>query len=116
MNQLAESVLRLSDGAILAETNEAGADPEQDAERTRDVLRQASKALDAVNKRLSDLGHTVKPQDWRRGERGYHNSCLNCGLLVSFTTATDEIRGSALADRCPEIDRRYTIRRREASG
>ena len=59
MNQLAESVLGLSDEAILAETSEAGADPEQEAERTRLVLRQASKALDNVNKRLSNLGHTI---------------------------------------------------------
>ena len=58
-NQLAESVLGLSDEAIIAETTETGADPEQEAERTRLVLRQASKALDNVNKRLSNLGHTI---------------------------------------------------------
>jgi hypothetical protein len=69
MNQLADSVLRLSDEAILAETREVGADLEQEAERTRLVLRQASKALDNVNKRLSNLGHAINSNDWRRGSR-----------------------------------------------
>ena len=102
MNQLAESVLGLSDEAILAETNEAGADPEQEAERTRFVLRQASKALDNVNKRLSNLGHTINSNDWRRGQAGYHNVCRTCGSFVSFSTATGEMRGEALDAPCPE--------------
>ena len=114
MNQLAESVLGLSDEAILAETSEAGADPQQEAERTRLVLRQASKALDNVNQRLSNLGHTIDSNDWWRGQWGYHNTCQTCGAFVSFTTATGEMRGNALDGLCPESDR-YTIRRREAS-
>ena len=113
MNQLAESVLGLSDEAILAEANEAGADPEE-AERTRLVLRQASKAFDNVNNRLSSLGHAINSNDWRRGQWGYHNNCLNCGSSVSFTTATGEMQGEALDGLCPESDQ-YTIRRREAS-
>ena len=84
MNQLAESVLGLSDEAILAETSEAGADPQREAERTRLVLRQASKALDNVNKRLSDLGHTINSNDWRRGQWGYHNTCVTCGSFSEF--------------------------------
>jgi hypothetical protein len=44
MNQLAESMLGLSDEAIVAETIEAGGDTEQEAECTRLVLRQASKS------------------------------------------------------------------------
>ena len=114
MNQLAESVLGLSDEAILAETRETGADPQQEAERTRLVLRQASKALDNVNQRLCNLGHTIDSINWWRGQRGYHNNCLKCGALVSFTTATGEMRGDALDGLCPESDQ-YTIRRREAS-
>jgi hypothetical protein len=102
MNQLAESVLGLSDEAILAEANEAGADPQREAERTRLVLRQASKVLDDVNNRLSNLGHTINSNDWRRGQRGYHNNCLNCGSSVSFTTATGEMQGEALDGLCPE--------------
>jgi hypothetical protein len=78
MNQLAESVLGLSDEAILAETCEAGADPQQEAERTRLVLRQASKTLDNVNQRLSNLGHTIDSNDWWRGQSGYHNTCQTC--------------------------------------
>jgi hypothetical protein len=45
VNQLAESMLGLSDGAIVAETIEAGADAEEEAECTRLVLRQASKSV-----------------------------------------------------------------------
>lgn len=114
MNRLAESVLGLSDEAILAETSEAGADPQREAERTRLVLRQASKVLDNVNKHLSDLGHTVNSNDWYRGHSGYHNTCATCGSFVSFAVATGEMRGEALDGPCPESDR-YASRRREAS-
>ena len=114
MNQLAESVLGLSDEAVLAETSEVGADPEQQAERTHSALRQASKALDNVNERLSNLGHTVNSNGWSRGQSGYHNTCVTCGSFVSFTTATGEMRGEAFDALCPESDQ-YTIRRREAS-
>jgi len=113
MSQLAESVLGLSDEAILAETSEAGADPQQEAERTRLVLRQASKALDNVNGRLSNLGHMINSNDWQRGQWSYHNNCLNCGSSVSFTTPSGEMRGEALNKLCPKSDK-YTIRRREA--
>jgi len=114
MNHLAESVLGLSDETILAETSEAGANPQREAERTRLVLRQASKALDNVNKCLSNLGHTINSSDWRPGQWGYVNNCLNCGSLVSFTTASGEMQGEALDGVCPESDQ-YAIRRREAS-
>jgi hypothetical protein len=114
MNQLAESVLGLSDEAILAETHEAGSDPEQEAERTRLVLRQASKIIDDVNNRLLNLGHAINSNDWRYGQWDYHNNCLNCGSSVSFTTATGEMRGEALEGLCPASDQ-YAIRRRKAS-
>ena len=115
MNQLAESVLGLSDEAIHAETSEVGADPEQEAERTRLVLRQVSMALDNANERLSNLGHTINSNDWVRGQWGYHNTCVTCGSFVSFRTATGEMRGDALEGLCPERDQ-YPIRRRESSG
>src|ERR1700686_957518 len=114
MNRLADSVLGLSDEAILAETSESGADPQREAEGTRIVFRQASKALDNVNKRLSNLGHTINSNDWWPGHLGYHNTCATCGSFVSFTTATGEMRGEALDGQCPDNDR-YAIRRREAS-
>ena len=114
MNQLAESVLGLSDETISREPIEAGADPEQEAERTRLVLRQASKALDNVNQRLSNLGHTINSNDWWCGHWGYHNTCQTCGSFVSFTAATGEMRGEALDGLCPESNQ-YSIRRREAS-
>jgi len=114
-NQLAESVLGLSDEAIIAETTETGADPEQEAERTRLVLRQASKALDNVNKRLSNLGHTINPNYWWPGAGEYHNNGRSCGSLVSLTTATGEMQGDAFDAPCTESGQ-YAIRRREASG
>ena len=49
MEQLADSVLELSDEAILAEIAESGADPQEDAERIRLVLQQASKPPEVVN-------------------------------------------------------------------
>jgi hypothetical protein len=114
MNQLAESVLGLSGEAILSETSETGADAEQEAERTRLVLRQASKALDNVNNRVSNLRHTINPNDWRLGHGAYHNHCRTCGSSVSFSTATGEMRGEALDAPCLESGQ-YAIRRREAS-
>jgi hypothetical protein len=113
MNSLAESVLRLSDEAILAETGAAGADPQLEADRTRLVLRRASKALDIVNERLSNLGHAVNSKTWCRGRSGYHNTCVTCSSFVSFTT-TGEMRGDALDGLCAQS--RYAIRKREASG
>jgi hypothetical protein len=44
MNVLAESVLSLSDDAILAEVREAGCDPEEEAEHTRLLLREVYNA------------------------------------------------------------------------
>jgi hypothetical protein len=114
MNRLAESVLGLSDEVILAEANEAASDPGHAAERTRLVLRRASEALDNVNKRLSNLGHTINSNDWWLGRSGYHNTCTTCGLFVSFTAATGEMRGEALDGPCPQSDR-YASRRRGAS-
>jgi hypothetical protein len=115
MNQLTDSVLELSEEAILAETRESGADPQEEAERTHAVLRQASKALEAVNKRLWILGHTVNPKYWQQGKRGYHNNCRHCGLSVNFTIAGNEMWGDALMGPCSESDK-YMARRREASG
>jgi len=116
MNRLAESVLGLSDEAALAETSEVGADPEQEAERTRFVLRQASKALDNVTERLSNLGHTINSNGWRGGRWGhhFHSTCQTCGSFVSFTPATGEMRGEALDGQCPESGQ-FAIPRREAS-
>jgi hypothetical protein len=114
MNSLAESVLGMSDEAILAETSEIVADPEQEAERTRSVLHQASSALNTVTERLSNLRHTVDSNGWHRGHSGYHNTCQTCGSFVSFATATGEMRGDALDELCAENDA-YATRRREAS-
>jgi len=44
MNQLADSVLGLSDEAIVDEAAEAGADANEEAERTRLVLRRTSQS------------------------------------------------------------------------
>src|SRR5271167_1893343 len=108
MNRLADSVLGLSDEAVLAEDAETGTDPQREAEHVRSVFRQASKALDTVNKRMSNLGHTINSNDWYRGHSGYHNTCVTCGSFVSFTTSTGEMRGEALDRPCLESDQ-YAI-------
>jgi hypothetical protein len=104
-------VFELSDEEILAEVRESGVDPEQEAERTRLVLRQASKAFDDVNNHLSTLGHSINPNDWRCVEGIYENHCLCCGSLVSFSTTTQRMEGNALDGSCPG----YTTKKREAS-
>jgi hypothetical protein len=113
MNRLAESVLGLSDETILAETSEAGVAPQQEAERARSVLRHASKRFTGVNKRLSNLGHTINSNDWSPSEAVYHNVCQTCGLFVSLAPATGEMQGSALDGLCPGTDQ-YAVRRRAA--
>jgi hypothetical protein len=114
MNQLADSVLELSDEAILAEVRETGADPDEEAEHTRQVLRQASRALEDVNRRVSNLGHTLDPKYWRRADGAYHNKCLNCGSVASVAMASGEMQGLAVTASCREIGH-YMIARREAS-
>jgi len=114
MSCLADSVLELSDEEILAETRETGADPQEEAEHTHDVFRQASKALETVNKRLWSLGHTVNPKYWQHGERGYQNNCQDCGLSVNLNVA-GEIWGDALGRPCRESEQ-YTRREQELSG
>ena len=63
MEQLAESVLELSDEALLAEITESGADPQEEAERTRLVLRQA---LDNVRKGPESDQHPIHRREASR--------------------------------------------------
>ena len=100
MNQLSESVLGLSDDDIVAELSEAGNDPEQEAKRVRELLQAPLQVLQNVNLCLSNLGHTINPSHWQCGPLAYHNTCLHCGLSVSFTITTAEIRGSAVERAC----------------
>lgn len=100
MNQLSDSVLGLSDDDIVAEVSQAGQDPQQEARRVRDVLKKSLQVLEKVNLCLTSLGHTINPSHWYCGPLAYHNSCLHCGLLVSFTIATGEIGGSAVQRAC----------------
>jgi hypothetical protein len=104
MKELAESVLKLSEDVILAESSEAGANFQQEAERTRSVLRQAAQRFQSLSRRLSDLGHTFNPKSWRSEGRVYQNRCLNCGSIVTFAAAADEVRSPALDTRCRAKD------------
>ena len=113
MNRLAESVLELSDETVLAEVNESGTDPAQEAETTRLVLRQASKNFDSLEKRLCNLGHAIDSNDWHYVDGTYDNYCLSCGAWVSFETATGEIQGEAFDRSC--FGNAYLIKRQEAS-
>jgi hypothetical protein len=114
MNHLGESVLAQSDTAILAESREAGVDPQVQAEQTRLVLRQAARLFNDVNTRLSSLGHVIDANDWRLGQRSCHATWLTCGSYASFTATTGEMRGDALDGICLQADH-YAIRRRQGS-
>jgi hypothetical protein len=100
MNQLSESILGLSDDDIFAEASAAGHDPQQEATRVRNVLQKSLQVLENVNLCLSNLGHAINPSNWQCEPLAYHNTCLQCGLSVSFTIATAEIRGSAVQRAC----------------
>lgn len=110
-DQVADSVFESSDEEILAELRGFGANPDEEAERTRGVLREASGQLEIVNRRLLNLGHTVNPNGWKRGWSGYRNTCENCGSFVNFKVDTGEMRGEALAERCSDRDQCRTARR-----
>jgi hypothetical protein len=115
MTQLADSILQLSDEEILDEVREGGVDPQKEAERTRAVLLQASTIMEMATSRLWELGHTINSKNWWRKERSYHNNCLTCGALASFTPATNELRGLALDGPCG-VGTEHAARRRTASG
>ena len=113
-DQLTDSVFEMSDDAIIAEVSAANADTDEEAERTRTVLRAASRQLEIVNRRLSNLGHIINPNSWKRGWSGYRNTCESCGSFVSFEVSTGEMRGEALNERCSDRDQ-FVIDRRTAS-
>ncbi len=100
MNQLADSVLELSDEEILAEVCERGADPQEEAGRTRSALQHSLHMFQALDKQLSSLGHVINSRSWRHDAGSYSNRCVNCGSLVRLTAATNELRGDALDESC----------------
>ncbi len=115
MNQLADSVLTLSDEATIDEVNHDGTDPIAEAERTRTVLRYASESVENLNKRLSNLGHTINSKFWRNVHGMYHNNCVVCGSSVSLTITTGETRGRALNESCSDGSQ-YAIVKNESTG
>jgi hypothetical protein len=70
IEQLSDSVLDLSDEAILAEITESGADPRQEAERIRLVLRQAARQQSTENKRFLNRHDTRNSGFWRTPKEG----------------------------------------------
>lgn len=104
MNELADSVLTLSDGAILEEIRAAGANPHEEAERTRSALRDVSQLLENVSRQLLNLGHRINRRYWQPQRGGFYNDCLDCGSSVSFTPATGDMGGEALHRNCPGRD------------
>ena len=113
MNHLADSLFELSDEEIIAETKESGADPQEEAERTSFVLRQAADTWEFENERLSNLGHTINPNYWRDVDGIYQNNCQSCGTSVNFIPSTQRMQGHALTRTCAEqaaLDRRTGTR------
>jgi len=115
MDRLVDSIMELSEEEILAEVRETGHDPEETAERTRSVLRGASDALEIANTRLWNLGHTVNPNLWYRKDATFHNNCLSCGSLISFTPSTHCLGGLAATRRCTRQNQNVADKR-TASG
>jgi hypothetical protein len=115
MNQLADSVLAQSDEAIFDEMSQDGEDPVAAAERARTVLRCASESVDNLNRRLSNLGHTINSKFWRNVHGKYYNNCLVCGSSVSLTISTGETRGRALIECCSACGK-YANAKRENIG
>jgi hypothetical protein len=114
MNHLADCVFELSDAEILAEVRDTQVNPQEEADRMSLVLRQAVNTWELENERVSMLGHTINSNCWRCVEGIYQNYCLSCGLVVSFSTATQRMEGSALGRSCPARDQ-HTTRQRQAS-
>lgn len=59
MNQLADSVLGLSNDAIADEVGESGADPEEEAERTLLLLRTTSQAWALHGARVEGVQNAI---------------------------------------------------------
>ena len=112
-DQLIDSVFATSDKAILAEFSEY-TDADKEGERTRIVMREASRRLENVNQRLWNLGHSVDPNSWKRGSSGYRNTCESCGSFVGFKTDTGEMWGKALDEPCRDRDQ-FLLPRRAVS-
>jgi hypothetical protein len=110
MNRLAESVLEVSDEAILGEINETVPDAHEQAEHVRSTLQRKLQTLDIVQRQLSNLGHTIDPKLWWSDEQAFYNNCLDCGSLVSLTIANNEMYGSAFNEPCAESGR-HAIRK-----
>ena len=100
LNELSQSVLRLSDDDILVEVSAASQDPTEEAKRVRDVLQRPLQTLEKMNLCLSNLGHAIDSANWKCGPLMWHNTCIHCGLAVDVTIATSEIRGSAVQKGC----------------
>ncbi len=115
MKALADSVLDLSDEEIVRETRESGIDPQEEAEWTRGTLLFTLQQAEALQKRLWEMGHTINPNAWKRGDWGYDNKCVNCGMTVTLATRGNEIRCAVIDEPCRASDR-YTFGKREALG
>ena len=68
MNQLADSVFALSDEVIVDEVGEAGADANEEAERTRLVLRRTSQSWEQQQcmEHLEDMNSRRKASSLKR--------------------------------------------------
>jgi hypothetical protein len=99
LDYLADSILHESNEATLDEAIETVTDPQAEAEYTRSKLREASKAMHNVNRRLSNLGHIID-SNWQYMRGEYQSSCLNCGSTLSFKAGSHQSHGEALKTRC----------------
>ena len=62
-NRLADSILELSDEAVIAEVSETDSDPQEEAELVRIALKEACKQFD-----LAERHRTIEPCSIRKRE------------------------------------------------
>jgi hypothetical protein len=101
-NHLAESVLGLSDEAIIAETSEAGADPEPEAEATRLVLLTGVEGIGQCEQALVESWPYRQFQLLGARAVGLSQQLPKLRFISEFATATGEMQGEALEGPCPE--------------
>lgn len=66
-NRLADSVMELSDEAIIAESSETDTNPLDEAEHVRLVLRQSSKGTDVVERFRATAACSIRKREASNG-------------------------------------------------
>jgi len=66
-NRLADSVLELSDEAVIAEVSETDSDPQEEAELVRIALKEACKQFDLAERRRTTEPCSIRKREASNG-------------------------------------------------